>query len=73
MLEHLSKARFIKEIADFTHGSEWIYRRIKPAVNFYHDTVHIYEKRQRDIKTKPTKMLIPINGKQKFITFFLTP
>ncbi|MEI3342500.1 MAG: hypothetical protein V8R52_10550 [Coprobacter fastidiosus] len=58
MLEHLSKARFIKEIADFTHGSEWIYRGINPAVIVFHDSVHLYEKGIRDVYD-PLKKLFP--------------
>ena len=89
MLEHLSKARFIKEIADFTHGSEWIYRGINPAVIVFHDSVHLYEKGIRDvqvlidrdpqiaqiydIQTSPTTMFIPLTGKPLFIPGFLTP
>ena len=59
MLEHLSKARFIKEIADFTHGSEWIYRGINPAVIVFHDSVHLYEKGIREDFYDPLKKLFP--------------
>ena len=88
MLEHLSKARFIKEIADFTHGSEWIYRGINPAVIVFHDSVQLFPQvnfyqvlidrdpqiaQIYDIQTSPTTMFIPLTGKPLFIPGFLTP
>ena len=67
MLEHLSKARFIKEIADFIHGSEWIYRGINPAVIVFHDSVHLYEKGIRDVYDRLKKLFPQVNFYQVLI------
>lgn len=67
MLEHLSKARFIEEIADFTHGSEWIYRGINPAVIVFHDSVHLYEKGLRDVYDPLKKVFPQVNFYQVLI------
>lgn len=49
MLQHLSKARFIKDISDFTMQKTWSYKGVYPAIIIFHDSVHLYEKGLRDV------------------------
>ena len=49
MLEHLSKTRFIKYVADFTKEQEWTYKGIYPAVIIFHESINLYENNLQDI------------------------
>lgn len=58
MLEHLSKERFLEQIANYKEPSDWIYRGIYPAVVVFHDSTGLYEKGLRDVY-EPLKELFP--------------
>lgn len=59
MIETVSKARFIKEIADFTGDVAWKYKGSQPAVIIFHDSEHRYD---QDIKLiyEPLAALYPL-------------
>lgn len=43
MIETISKARFIRDIADFTREAPWSYRGTRPAVIVFHDSEDLYD------------------------------
>ena len=63
MLEHLSKPRFIQDIADFTAGGTWKYKGQEPAVILFHNEEHIFDKGFRDVYD-------PLSEKYRDIKFY---
>ena len=63
MLVHLSKPRFIRDIADFTAGGSWKYKGHEPAVILFHDDEHIFDKGFRDVYD-------PLSGKSPDVKFY---